>query len=70
MIFSNAVVTVSPTYAHDIVNAGAGGFLREVFNLPHVSSFEGRGTFHAEPPAALAQQKRMQQMKNYIRQTQ
>ncbi|KAF5835110.1 soluble starch synthase [Dunaliella salina] len=38
VIFSNAVVTVSPSYARDIVFAGAGGFLREVFNLPHVSS--------------------------------
>jgi glycogen synthase len=38
VIYSNAVVTVSPSYAHDIVHAGAGSFLREVFNLPHVSA--------------------------------
>mmetsp|Transcript_9372 Transcript_9372/g.23219 ORF Transcript_9372/g.23219 Transcript_9372/m.23219 type:complete len:657 (-) Transcript_9372:563-2533(-) len=36
VIYSNAVTTVSPTYASDIVNAGAGGFLRPVFNQDFV----------------------------------
>ncbi|KAJ9511706.1 hypothetical protein QJQ45_018005 [Haematococcus lacustris] len=36
VVYSNAVTTVSPTYASDIVNAGAGGFLRPVFNQEHI----------------------------------
>lgn len=36
IIYSNAVTTVSPTYASDILNAGAGSFLKPVFNQPHV----------------------------------
>lgn len=36
MVYSNAVVTVSPSYAHDIVHAGAGSHLRTLFNQPHV----------------------------------
>jgi hypothetical protein len=36
-VYSNAVTTVSPTYASDVLNAGAGGFLKPVFNQDHVS---------------------------------
>lgn len=36
IIYANAITTVSPTYASDIMNAGAGSFLKPVFNQDHV----------------------------------
>lgn len=42
IIYSNAVTTVSPTYASDITNAGAGGFLKPIFGQDHVrAKFQG-----------------------------
>ncbi len=35
-MYSNAVTTVSPTYANEVLNGGAAGWLRETFARPEV----------------------------------
>jgi glycogen synthase len=38
IVYSNAVTTVSPSYAKDILNAGAAGWLRTLFTKPEVTA--------------------------------
>lgn len=41
IVYSNAVTTVSPTYANEVLNGGAAGWLRETFSRPEVGT-EGK----------------------------
>jgi glycogen synthase len=38
MVYSNAVTTVSPTYANEVLNGGAAGWLRSTLMRPEVKS--------------------------------
>lgn len=38
MVYSNAVTTVSPTYANEVLNGGAAGWLRSTLLRPEVKS--------------------------------
>jgi hypothetical protein len=41
MVYSNAVTTVSPTYANEVLNGGAAGWLRSTLMRPEVKSKVG-----------------------------
>lgn len=36
--YSNAITTVSPTYANEVINGGAAGWLRGLFNTPDIKA--------------------------------
>jgi starch synthase len=38
IVYSNAVTTVSPTYAREVASGGAAGFLRPIFEQPEVAA--------------------------------
>lgn len=41
MVYSNAVTTVSPTYANEVLNGGAAGWLRSTLLRPEVKNKVG-----------------------------
>jgi glycogen synthase len=41
MVYSNAITTVSPTYANEVLNGGQAGWLRSIFMRPEVKSKVG-----------------------------
>lgn len=41
MVYSNAVTTVSPTYANEVLNGGAAGWLRSTLLRPEIKSKVG-----------------------------
>lgn len=38
IVYSNAVTTVSPTYAKEVLSGGASGWLRETMAKPHITA--------------------------------
>jgi len=42
-VYSNAVTTVSPTYANEVLNGGQAGWLRSTLLRPEVKSKVGMG---------------------------
>lgn len=41
MVYSNAVTTVSPTYANEVLTGGAAGWLRSTLLRPEIKSKVG-----------------------------
>jgi hypothetical protein len=41
IVYSNAVTTVSPTYAKEVLSGGASGWLRETMAKPHITAKVG-----------------------------